>query len=121
METKKLVAYFSASGVTAKVAKALARAAHADLYEIRPAVPYTHADLNWTDAKSRSSIEMKNPAFRPEIADSKANVDAYDTIFVGFPIWWYIAPTIINLSLIHISSPSKHRRHRQSTLPLSRR
>lgn len=99
METKKLVAYFSASGVTAKVAKALARAAHADLYEIRPAVPYTHADLNWTDAKSRSSIEMKNPAFRPEIADSKANVDAYDTIFVGFPIWWYIAPTIINTFL----------------------
>ena len=91
-----LVAYFSASGTTAKVAKALAQVADADLYEIKPAVPYTAADLNWTDSKSRSSVEMKDPASRPELADHDAPVDGHDTILLGFPIWWYIAPTIIN-------------------------
>lgn len=97
--SKKLVAYFSASGVTAGVAKTLAEAAGADLYEIRPEVPYTDADLDWRDKQSRSSIEMKNPDSRPAIADQDANIAAYDTIYVGFPVWWYIAPTIINTFL----------------------
>ena len=97
--SKKLVAYFSASGVTANAAGILAEAAGADLYEIKPAVPYTSADLNWMDKKSRSSVEMANPDSRPAIADKEVNVEAYDTIFVGFPIWWYVAPTVINTFL----------------------
>lgn len=96
---KTLVAYFSASGTTAGVAKTLAEAAQADLYEIRPEVPYTQADLNWMDKKSRSSIEMQDKSFRPALADQDADIDSYDTIFVGFPIWWYVAPTIINTFL----------------------
>lgn len=94
--SKVLVAYFSASGTTARVAKELAQAAGADLYEIKPAVPYTKADLNWMDKKSRSSVEMSNKRGRPALADRDANVAAYDTILLGFPIWWYVAPTIIN-------------------------
>lgn len=94
--SKKLVAYFSASGTTAGVAKNLARAAGADLYEIRPATPYTRADLNWTDKQSRSSVEMRDKNSRPALADADANIADYDTIFIGFPIWWYVAPTIIN-------------------------
>lgn len=97
--SKKLVAFFSASGVTAKVAAALAQAAEADLYEIKPAIPYTSADLNWMDKKSRSTIEMNDPSSRPEIANTVENMEAYDTIFVGFPIWWYTAPTIIKTFL----------------------
>ena len=93
---KKLVAYFSASGSTARLAKQLAEAAGADLYEIRPAVPYTSADLNWQNKQSRSSVEMSNHSSRPELADKNADIAAYDTIYVGFPVWWYIAPTIIN-------------------------
>ncbi len=93
---KTLVAYFSASGTTAHVAKELAQAAGADLYEIRPAVPYTKADLNWMDKKSRSSVEMNDKRSRPALADKDANIGAYDTILLGFPIWWYVAPTIIN-------------------------
>ena len=96
---KALVAYFSASGVTAKAAKALAGAAGADLYEIRPAVPYTPADLNWMDQKSRSSVEMQNPASRPALVDGEAKIADYDVIYLGFPIWWYVAPTIINTFL----------------------
>ena len=96
---KKLVAYFSASGVTRKAAEALADALGADLYEIRPQVPYTKADLNWQDKKSRSSLEMSDKSSRPAIADKDANIDAYDVVFVGFPIWWYVAPTIINTFL----------------------
>lgn len=96
---KKLVAYFSASGTTAKVAKTLAEAADADLYEIRPATPYTRADLNWMDKKSRSTVEMNDRSFRPAIADRNARVENYDTIFLGFPVWWYVAPTIINTFL----------------------
>ena len=96
---KKLVAYFSASGVTAGVAKTLAEAAGADLYEIKPEVPYTMADLNWMNPFARSTKEMKNKSSRPAIADQNANITDYDTIFVGFPIWWYIAPTIINTFL----------------------
>lgn len=94
--SKTLVAYFSASGTTAKAAKSLADAANADLYEIRPAVPYTKADLNWMDKKSRSSVEMNDKSSRPALADKDANIGAYDTILLGFPIWWYVAPTIIN-------------------------
>ncbi len=97
--SRKLVAYFSASGVTANVAKALADAADADLYEIKPEAPYTKADLDWKDKNSRSSVEMKNKAFRPAIADKDADIAEYDVIFVGFPIWWYVAPTIINTFL----------------------
>lgn len=97
--SKKLVAFFSASGVTEGLAKALADAAVADLYEIEPQVLYTNADLNWNDKQSRSTVEMHDLAFRPAIADSDANVAAYDVVFVGFPIWWYIAPTIINTFL----------------------
>ena len=97
--TKKLVAYFSASGVTAKVAKKLAEAAGADLYEIKPAVPYTSADLNWNDKQSRSSVEMGDRSSRPAIVDSDANIAAYDVVYVGFPIWWYVAPTIVNTFL----------------------
>ena len=96
---KSLVAYFSASGVTKRAAEVLAKAAEADLHEIKPAVPYTDADLNWMNKKSRSSVEMADPSSRPEIANKVENMDQYDTVFVGFPIWWYVAPTIINTFL----------------------
>ena len=97
--SKKLVAYFSASGTTARLAETLAEAIGADIFEIKPEVPYTRADLNWQDAGSRSSVEMKNPASRPAIAARRDNMAEYDTIYVGFPIWWYVAPTIINTFL----------------------
>lgn len=96
---KTLVAYFSASGTTEGTAKNLADAIGADLYEIRPAVKYTQADLNWMDKKSRSSVEMSDKSFRPELADKNADIGEYDRIFIGFPIWWYVAPTIINTFL----------------------
>lgn len=94
--SKKLVAYFSASGVTKAAAERLARAADADLFEIKPKIPYTRADLDWTNKNSRSSVEMNNPDSRPEIAEKLSNMGDYDTVFIGFPIWWYVAPTIIN-------------------------
>ena len=97
--SRKLVAYFSASGVTAKVAETLAEAIGADIYEIEPAVPYSKADLDWTNQKSRSSVEMSDPTSRPAIAGKRDNMDDYDTVFVGFPIWWYVAPHIINTFL----------------------
>ena len=97
--SKKLVAYFSVSGVTAKVADMLADAVSADIYEIRPEVPYTKADLNWMDKKSRNTIEMNDKTSRPALADKDANVEQYDTIFLGFPVWWYRAPSIINTFL----------------------
>ncbi len=96
---KTLVAYFSASGVTAKVAEKLAKAISADLYEIAPEVPYTKADLNWMDKKSRSSVEMNDRASRPAIGNTVDNMDLYDTVFVGFPIWWYREPSIIDTFL----------------------
>ncbi len=96
---KTLVAYFSASGITASVAKEVASAANADLYEIKPGVRYTSADLNWMDKKSRSSVEMSNPASRPEIVKDLPDLSQYDTVIIGFPIWWYVAPTIINTFL----------------------
>lgn len=97
--SKKLVAYFSASGVTEEVAKKLAKAAEADLFEIKPEVPYTAADLDWTNKKSRSTVEMNDPASRPAIAEKLPNMADYDVVFVGFPIWWYVAPTIIDTFL----------------------
>lgn len=97
--SKKLVAYFSASGVTGNVAKILADAADADIYEIEPEIPYSKADLNWQDKQSRSSVEMSNPDSRPPIANKNADIEAYDVVFLGFPIWWYVAPTIINTFL----------------------
>ncbi len=98
--SKKLVAYFSASGVTAKLAKTLSNAVGADLFEIKPEQPNTEADLNWNNPKSRSSIEMKEKKdFRPAVADKIGNIEQYDVIYVGFPIWWYVAPTIINTFL----------------------
>ena len=96
---KKLVAYFSASGVTGKMAKALAEVTGADLFEIQPEVPYTTADLDWMNKKSRSSVEMNDPTVRPAIAGKLEGMDQYDLVFVGFPIWWYVAPTIINTFL----------------------
>ncbi len=96
---KTLVAYFSASGTTAAVAKTLAEAAGADLYEIKPQTAYTHADLDWTNKKSRSSVEMNDKSFRPPLAGKDARIEDYDTVFLGFPIWWYVAPTIINTFL----------------------
>ncbi len=97
--SKVLVAYFSASGVTAKLAERLASAIGADLHEIKPEKPYTSADLDWRDSNSRSSVEMKDKSFRPTIANCVENMDQYDTVFVAFPIWWYVAPTIINTFL----------------------
>lgn len=99
MEKKALVAYFSASGVTARLARQLAGAIGAELYEIKPAQPYTDADLDWRNSSSRSSVEMRNPASRPAIAGAVEGMEGYDTIFVGFPIWWYVAPKIINTFL----------------------
>lgn len=99
MAGKKLVAYFSASGVTAKLAERLARAVDADLLEIVPEVPYTTADLDWTNNQSRSSVEMQDKAFRPALAAAPEGLEAYDEVFIGFPIWWYVAPTIVNTFL----------------------
>ena len=97
--SKKIVAYFSASGVTAKVAEKLAKALDTDLYEIKPEVKYTKADLNWMNKKSRSSIEMSDKTLRPAIITGDLDVSTYDTVYLGFPIWWYVAPTIINTFL----------------------
>ena len=97
--SKTLVAYFSATGTTMEAATKLAKVANADLHEIIPAVPYTPADLNWRDKKSRSTLEMEDKTSRPAIANKVENMEQYDTVFVGYPIWWYIAPTIINTFL----------------------
>lgn len=96
---KTLVAYFSATGTTERLARTVANAAGADLFEIVPEVAYTAADLNWNNSKSRSSIEMNDKSFHPAVASHVDNMDQYDTILVGFPIWWYVAPTIINTFL----------------------
>ena len=95
----KLVAFFSATGKTAKVAEKLAAGIGADLYEIKPEVQYTKADLNWMNKKSRSSVEMNDKAFRPAIITGDVDVSGYDTVYLGFPIWWYVAPTVINTFL----------------------
>ncbi|MDO4535415.1 MAG: flavodoxin [Clostridium perfringens] len=97
--SKTLVAYFSCSGITEKLAKTLSSVVHGDLYKIEPRVPYTDADLNWHDKNSRSSIEMKDMKSRPQIESKLENMNDYDVVYVGFPIWWYVAPTIINTFL----------------------
>lgn len=97
--SKTLVAYFSASGVTKSVAERLAKTAGADLFEIEPAKPYTAADLNWNDKNSRSTLEANDPTCRPAIASKPLELDEYSTIFLGFPIWWYVAPAIIKTFL----------------------
>lgn len=96
---KTLVAYFSASGVTGRVAENVAKAAKADIFEIKPEVAYTKADLNWMDKQSRSTIEMNDPASRPAITGNVEAMSQYDKVIIGFPIWWYVAPTIINTFL----------------------
>lgn len=94
-----LVAYFSASGITSSVANNLAKAVDADIYAIRPAVAYTNADLNWMDKNSRTSLEMSDYNSRPDMINDNIDISKYDVIFLGFPIWWYIAPTIVNTFL----------------------
>ena len=98
MDNKILVTYFSASGVTARAAKEIASSVGADIAEIKPAVPYTSADLNWMDKKSRSTLESKDENSRPEMA-ADIDVAPYDTVFVGFPVWWYKEPAIIDTFL----------------------
>lgn len=97
--TKTLVAYFSASGYTKNIAQKIANVTKSDIYEIKPKEPYTNQDLNWTDKNSRSSVEMNDLSYRPQMIEDDFSTDNYDTIFLGFPIWWYIAPTIINTFL----------------------
>lgn len=99
MGKKSLVAYFSASGVTAKAAEKIAAAAGADLYEIQPEEPYTPADLNWMDKKSRSTVEMNDPTCRPAIAETVEDMKQYDTVWIGFPVWWYVEPRIVDTFL----------------------
>lgn len=101
MKTQKkiLVAYFSCSGETRRLARTVAEAVGGDLYEIQPEHPYTAADLDWNDKSSRSSLEMNDPSSRPAIAGRVARMEEYETIFIGFPIWWYVAPTIVNTFL----------------------
>ena len=97
--SKALVAYFSASGTTARVAKSLAAAIGADLFEIEPQTPYTSADLNWRDSHSRTSLEKADDGARPALARMPGDMSAYDTVFVGFPIWWYVEPRIVDTFL----------------------
>lgn len=99
MSGRALIVYFSASGTTAKVARKIADATGADLYEIRPAQPYTEADLDWTDKKSRSTVEMNDRSCRPAMAEPVPDMSQYDTILVGFPIWWYVEPRIVDTFL----------------------
>lgn len=97
---KSLVAYFSASGTTEKLAKTLSKISNSDLFKIEPTIPYTQEDLDWTNENSRSTIEMKkDKSSRPAIANKVENMDQYDVIYIGFPIWWYVAPKIINTFL----------------------
>lgn len=104
---KKLVAFFSASGITKNVAEMIADNEKADLFEITPVIPYTRQDLNWMDKESRSSVEMNDKKIRPEISDSNLDISQYEEIFLGFPIWWYVAPTIINTFLEKYSFSGK--------------
>lgn len=97
--SKTLVAYFSATGITKAVAKDIAEIVKGDIYEIKPEVPYTNADLNWMDKSSRSTVEMDDKSSRPAIVNDNAKIENYDTIYLGFPIWWYVAPTIVNTFL----------------------
>lgn len=99
MSKKALVAYFSCSGVTKGVAESLAEVVGADLFEIEPEEPYTDADLDWTNKQSRNTVEMNDPSSRPAIKGAVVDMSSYEVVFVGFPIWWYVAPTIINTFL----------------------
>lgn len=99
MSTRTLVAYFSATGTTAGVARRMAEGIGADLYEIRPKVPYTERDLDWTNKKSRSTVEMNDEGSRPELAEAVPDVSGYDTILLGFPVWWYVEPRIVDTFL----------------------
>ena len=96
---KKLVSYFSATGTTKKVAEKIAKVYDADLFEIEPLEPYTDEDLDWTNKSSRSSLEMQDMDSRPQVKNKITNFEEYDVVFLGFPIWWYVAPTIINTFL----------------------
>ena len=104
---KRLVAYFSASGTTKKVAEMIVDHVRADLFEITPKIPYTKADLDWMDKKSRSSVEMNDKKFRPEVMDTDIDINAYDEIILVFPIWWYVAPTIVNTFLVKYNFSGK--------------
>ncbi len=99
MEKKILVAYFSASGVTARAAKEIAASVGGDLYEIVPAEPYTAADLDWTDKQSRSTVEMNDPASRPAVGSAPVDMGGYGVVFIGFPVWWYVEPRIVDTFL----------------------
>ena len=99
MSKRTLVAYFSATGTTAGVARRMAEGIGADLYEIRPKVPYTERDLDWTNKKSRSTVEMNDEGSRPELAEAVPDVSGYDTILLGFPVWWYVEPRIVDTFL----------------------
>lgn len=105
---KALVAFFSATGTTRAVARRLAEKAGADLFEIVPAEPYTSADLDWSDRGSRSSVEMRDPSSRPAVASHVGDMAAYDTVYLGFPIWWYVAPTIVNTFLEEHDLAGRH-------------
>ena len=94
--SKILISYFSASGVTKRVAERIAKAVEGDLFEIEPKEKYTDADLDWTNKQSRSSVEMKNKSFRPEMKENSLDISSYDTILIGFPIWWGVCPTVVN-------------------------
>ena len=106
-ETRTLVAYFSATGTTKEAAAIVAKVTGADLYEIEPKVAYTSADLDWTDKSSRSSVEMKDKNSRPEIKAVGLNMSDYDVIYIGYPIWWYVAPTIINTFIESVNLEGK--------------
>lgn len=105
--SEKLVAYFSATGTTKKAAEKLAEKTGADIFEIEPAVPYTKKDLNWLDKHSRSSVEMKDKSSRPALAQKTVDLTPYGTVFLGFPIWWYTAPTLINTFLESVDTKGK--------------
>lgn len=105
--SKILVTYFSASGVTKEVAENIANAINGDLFEIEPTKKYTSADLDWTNKQSRSSVEMENKSFRPEIVEKNISLDTYDIVLIGFPVWWYTAPTIINTFIESIDFSGK--------------
>ena len=96
MSGKALIAYFSATGTTAGVAKRMAEATGADLFEIRPQTPYTEADLDWTNKRSRSTVEMNDASSRPAVAGELPDLSGYDTVLLGFPVWWYVEPRIID-------------------------
>lgn len=106
--SKILVSYFSASGVTKDVAKKIAKAIEGDLFEIEPVEKYTREDLDWTNKQSRSTIEMNDKSFRPAVANKVQNINEYDTIVIGFPVWWYTAPTIINTFIEENNLESKN-------------